>query len=341
MSVVVGLVTYNSMPDLPDCIATVRAQTEPEMRLVVFDNASGDGSADWVERKVPGATLLRSGQNLGYGRAHNQILKRCDLRPRDYYLALNPDVRLDRAYVAELKKGLVAGGAGWGTGKLRLPHGSGESLPRLYSVGHGLRRDGYFFNIGYGLPDEGHFEEAREVFGAPGAAALYAQPLIDSVSDEDAFFDEDFFMYGEDTDIDWRARRKGWLCMYVPSATASHGGGLPTEALRIEAVANRYLGVLKNAPTRTLLAYNLPIIGLHVGFRLAMSPSEGFRLALRLAWKAPKMLARRRLGVLSSAEFDRWVAWSLDQLSSDPVSLVDRLRAWPTRRESPNPPSVS
>ena len=175
-------------------------------------------------------------------------------------------------YVAELRRGLVAERRGLGNRETEIAGLAGEGPPRLYSVGHGLRRDGYFFNIGFGLPDRGQFETRRQVFGAPGAAALYAQPMIESISHNGAFFDEDFFLYGEDTDVDWRAHHAGWRCVYVPSAIADHRGSDPAEYLRVEAVANRYLSVLKNAQTGSLAGHNLPVMMLHVAFRLVFSP---------------------------------------------------------------------
>ena len=326
--VVVGLVTYNSIQDLPDCIKAVRAQTFPHLRLFVIDNASADGSPDWVKRNVPEATLLCCDRNLGYGRAHNQILGLCQLGAGDFYLTLNPDVRIHPDYITELRDGLVVEGAGWGTGKLKWIETTRQGDHRLYSVGHGLRRDGYFFNIGYGIPDRGQFETCREVFGAPGAAALYARPLIESISHNGAFFDEDFFLYGEDTDVDWRAHHAGWRCVYVPSAIADHRGSNPGEGQRVEAIVNRYLSVFKNARVLDLLGYNLPVMMMHVAFRLVASPRLGFRMGLQLAATGPRMLAKRPTTMMSRKGLKAWFAWSREQETGQPLAWKDRLNAW-------------
>ncbi len=308
--IAVGLVTYNSLQDLPGCIEALRAQTYPDLTLFVADNASTDGSMEWIEGHLPEATLIRLADNIGYGRAHNQILELCQLGAEDFYLTLNPDVRMRPEYIAELRDGLVAEGAGWGTGKLKWIETTGEGVDRLYSVGHGLCRDGYFFNIGHGVPDRGQFETRREVFGAPGAAALYAQPLIKSISHGNTFFDEDFFLYGEDTDVDWRAHHADWRCVYVPSAIADHRGSNPSASLKVEAVANRYLSVLKNAGMGSLVGYNFPVIALHSALRLMLSPRLGLFMIRRLLKLGPKMFAKRPSTVMPGREINSWFAWS-------------------------------
>jgi len=91
---------------------------------------------------------------------------------------------------------------------------------------------------------------AREVFGAPGAAPLFSSRLIAAIAPDGEVFDADMFMYGEDIDFDWRARRAG-LAMLVCSRSDSLSPGQPGARLRrVEALANRYLSVIKNAYLR-------------------------------------------------------------------------------------------
>lgn len=104
--VYVGIVSYNSRADLPNCLAGLAAQTYPDVSIWVLDNASEDGSADWLGEHAPHVKLIRSPQNLGFGRGHNQILAACRLQPDDFYLALNPDVSLEPNYIAALVAGL-------------------------------------------------------------------------------------------------------------------------------------------------------------------------------------------------------------------------------------------
>ncbi len=66
--------------------------------------------------------------------------------------------------------------------------------------------------------DIGQYEREEEVFAACGAAALFRRSMLEEVG----LFDEDFFMYYEDTDLSWRARLRGWKVMYVPGAVVRH-----------------------------------------------------------------------------------------------------------------------
>ena len=146
---------------------------------------------------------------------------------------------------------------------------------RIYSVGHALRRDGYAINIGHGLPDDAAYAQSDEIFGAPGAACLIRAELIADLAPAGELYDARMFMYSEDVDLDWRARRRGWRCWYAADAVAYHTGSNPGPRLKAHAIGNRYLAVLKNACWRDLIIYNLPLILLHCGVRLLVTAGGG------------------------------------------------------------------
>ncbi len=323
-TVYVGIVTYNSIKDIPRCVASLQAQTYLDLQTVVLDNASNDESATWARSK--GLKVIANADNVGFARAHNKILSSCRLTPDDFYMPLNPDVVLTPDYIKELVAIIAVTKAGWATGKLLSSNYSGT----IYSIGHGLRRDGYFFNIGNHQEDQGQFSVPCEVFGAPGAASLISAKLIRDICVNDELFDSAMFMYGEDTDLDWRARRAGWRCWYTPAAIAYHHGSNPGEELKIEAIANRYLSVLKNAYLFDLLAYNIPVIVAHIVFRLVATPRLGAQLAGQLVrnyrsiWlkRTPPRISRKAMIVwfthpASTNQPIRWrsrIAWFLSNI---------------------------
>jgi GT2 family glycosyltransferase len=240
--VYVGIVTYNSHTDLPHCLYGLAIQTYPNIYTLILDNVSTDQTVNWLREQASHIPLILNDKNVGFARAHNKIIARCTPALHEFYMPLNPDVKLTSEYIANLVTLLQQTKAGWGTGKLLLPDETDFHLNMLYSAGHGLRRGGYAFNIGYMLPDDGQFDTEREVFGAPGAAPLYSGQLIAAVAPDGNLFDPDMFMYGEDTDLDWRARRQGWRCWYTPKAVAYHRGSYPGSVQRDGALVNRYLG---------------------------------------------------------------------------------------------------
>lgn len=322
----IGIVLYNSLLDLPQLFDSIGKQTYAPLRITVLDNASEDGSADWVEQHIqhiPSARCLRASANLGFGRGHNTILQ--TRQPDEDYLALNPDVQLTPDCIKALVEATQNKTFAWATGKLLL---STSTAPTVYSTGHALERGGYTFNIGNGLLDEGQFDAPREVFGASGALALYTADFLEAMTTNGSLFDEAMFMYGEDTDLDWRARLHGLHCIYTPTAVAFHRGSRPTAALRAEALANRYLSVLKNAFIVDLLTYNLPLTTLHLGLRLVLTPRAGLQITRKLLRNSISTCRKRVRPHVSRQEVIGWFHWSQAQPTGQPRSVRQRLTAF-------------
>jgi len=319
-TVYIGIVTYHSLPDLPACLAGVAAQTYQPLRVAVLDNASLDGVAEWLAEYAPLTTFIQNQENVGFGRAHNQLIALHQFNTDDFYLALNPDVHLSPNYVEHLVNALADTSTGWATGKLCRA----DAPAIIYSAGHALLRDGYAFNIGYGLPDDGRFDQVRPVFGAPGAAALYTARLIRDIAPDGALFDPMFFLYAEDVDVDWRAQRAGWSCLFVPQAFATHRGSQPGPELRIKALANRYLSVLKNAYWLDLLLFNSIFIIWHCSLRLLLSPRRGAWLIFHLLRNIRVVLRHRTSPRVPRHALVGWFRWSKVQPS--PLTLWMRFR---------------
>ncbi|MBZ0298781.1 MAG: glycosyltransferase family 2 protein [Anaerolineae bacterium] len=324
----IGIVTYNSLPDLPDCFAAIRAQTYPHLRVAVLDNASTDGSPEWVATHTPETKLILSPCNRGFAAGHNRLIAAASLAAQDYYLALNPDVKMTPDYLDNLIRSIDGDDRiGWATGKLLWAGVAAVSDAMLYSAGHGLFRSGYAIHIGYNLPDSPAYQESREVFGAPGAAVLMKQAFIRQLSINGELYDETFFLYGEDTDLDWRARRQGWACWGVAEAVAYHRHTPASPDLAILAVAHRYLSVIKNAYLLDLLFYNLPLIVGHCVLRM-ITPRRGLRLAVTLLRHTPAAWRKRRPPLITRHEMMQWFRWSAAQPTGQPVTFRTRLQAF-------------
>jgi len=322
----IGVVTYNSVQDLPACVDSIRAQTYHNWTLTILDNHSSDGSVDWLAKHVPESKLIIHSTNAGYGAGQNRILAECGLKSADFYLPLNPDVTLDPNCLSALIEPVREKNADWVAAKIMQ---SGEAARRanmLYSAGHAMSRDGYTVRIGHGLPDSERFSAAREVFGAPGAVCLITRRLIQRIAPDGILFDPDFFLYGEDSDLDWRARNQGLRCWYTPYAIAYHRGSQPDRRSLTLAIANRYLSVIKNAGWFDLLTYNLPIMIAHIALRLALTPEEGVFLLLRIARLSVRMLGRRRRLGAHPDSLRAWHSEVATEASDQPLSWVARFK---------------
>lgn len=342
-SLTIGIVTYNAAAHLDGCLSTAAGQSGLRLRIAVVDNASSDGAADWLRDRRDIDELVLNDRNVGFGRAHNQLMGPLE---SDYYLALNPDVRLDPDYAARIIEQMEStDDIGWATGKLLGMDRAGQSTGRLYSAGHALMRDGFAFNIGQGARDEGQFDAGGEVFGANAAAAIYRRAFLEDLRlVEGAVFDEAMFLYFEDIDLDWRGQLLGWRCRYVPEAIGLHlgdytqAGGHPR--LVAQGLANRYRSVFKNAFGWDLLSYNLPRFLIHCGLRLAAQPRLGWIMLrpfqsgeLGELVRARGQMARRRR--VDRAHVMRWFAWSAAQSGSEGAGWIQRGRRFTGRAGLP------
>lgn len=321
-SVYIGIVTFNSSEDILLCLKQIIKQTFPKIKIIIFDNNSQDNTCQLIKKNHNTVKVILSKKNVGFGNAHNYIINQIQFKKNDYYLPLNPDVLLSSIYVTELIYTLKKTNSDWATGKLL----SSINKNIIYSVGHGIRKDGYVFNIGHGMIDEGCYEEQREIFGAPGAASLWKYAAIQKVVEGNDFFDSNMFMYGEDTDLDWRARNIGLRCFYSPKAIAYHRGSKPDKYLSLHSVRNRYISVIKNADTFDLFFYNIPIIIFHCMFRVLHDYKSGLWLTHELIMSLPLAFKKRK----KKEKFLllKWINWSKKEKTLQPRGYLERYQSY-------------
>jgi N-acetylglucosaminyl-diphospho-decaprenol L-rhamnosyltransferase len=228
-TVTVILITYNNAAHIASCLDSVVSQLpHPGSKIIVFDNASTDETAGIVESSWPSVDLISSAKNLGFGRACNEAASGL---ATDYILLINPDAvikpgcidaLLDLA-IREPKAGLYGGRAYTSDGHLDPSSCFGRpSLWGVFCFAIGLSsilsRSRWFNsdNIGaWGRDTE------RQV-GIVTGFLLLADRLIWERLDG---FDDKFFMYGEDFDLNIRATGVGCTPMITPKAGIVHVRG--------------------------------------------------------------------------------------------------------------------
>ena len=188
---------------------------------MVVDNGSRDGSVAYLtERGVPHVSLTG---NVGFSAAVNLGVARVGA---DAVLALNADTALEPGCAGRLLDALEADAslAGVQPRILQLGGGLGTAPAlddaRLYSTGQALTRDGRAFELGAGEGQSGAHRRPGEVFGVCGAACLLRRKLFDDLGG----YDESYFAFYEDVDLNVRARIAGWRFSYVPEAVVWHVG---------------------------------------------------------------------------------------------------------------------
>jgi len=249
-TVSVQIVTYNSSADIVDCLNCVLAQTLRPGQIIVIDNASVDDTVEqvstFITKQQVSIKLVENAVNTGFAPAHNQALSLSD---SDYVLVLNPDVRLQPDYIERIVSYMEE----------HLQVGSATGLLLRESATETVDSTGLLMNSVWRAFDRGAGELAKDwkqsglVFGASGAAAMYRRIMIDNISIQGQFFDEDFFAYKEDVDVAWRAQLLGWKSYYCSEAVGLHKrgwkkGGRSSQPLfiRRKSYINRYKMIYKN-----------------------------------------------------------------------------------------------
>lgn len=218
LSVAVVIPSWNSAGLLPRCLDSLAGQGA-ELELMVVDNGSSDGSVELLrERGVPHVSLP---QNVGFAAAVNLGVARTKA---PMVLALNADTVLEPGAVGRLAEALAADPELGGVQPriLQLEPGGESDVAgaRLYSRGMALSADGRAFEQGAGEAQDSRSAAAHEVFGVCGAACLLRRELFERLGG----YDERYFAFYEDVDLNVRARIAGWRFAYVPEAVVWHLG---------------------------------------------------------------------------------------------------------------------
>jgi GT2 family glycosyltransferase len=242
VSVVIPTLAADSR--LRECVESLGRQTRRDLEVIVVDN-SGQGLAR-RNGTAPGATVIENDRNAGFGTAINQGM-RASAAP--YLATLNDDAVAHPQWIEALISAMERRpDAGMCASQVRL---FGEH--RLDSTGMLVALDGSSKQRGQGRAPE-DFPVAEEVLMPSGSAALYRRAMLDQIGG----FDDDFFLYCEDTDLGLRARWAGWKCLYAPDAVVEHhyshsaGGASPLKAYFVE--RNRLFVLAKNFPGKMLAA---------------------------------------------------------------------------------------
>jgi len=266
---------YNGIKYLERLLPALRAQTRPADQIVIVDDASTDGSVNWLRANAHDCELVVLERNCGFVGAVNAGIRRAT---GSLIALLNNDTKPAPAWLAALERELVAHPeAGSVASKMLFA----EPPHRVNSTGIGCTDYGMVYDVGYGCDDGPEFAEAREVFGASAGAALYRRSMLDRIG----LLDDALVMWYEDVDLAFRAQLFGYRCRYAPDAIVHHvgGGTVPHRSPRSNFywARNQLLVWMKNLP-RDLLWKLLPgSLWLFTKHSLKMLLTQGDAVPLR------------------------------------------------------------
>lgn len=223
------IVNWNAGHQIKQCIDSLGDTIAQQ--IIVVDNASTDGSEQAVAN-LPGVTLIRSSENLGFGKACNLGATQAH---SEYLLFLNPDAAVNPGTVEKALAFMQdPANAQVGICGVQLVDESGHisrSCARFPSavgfVAHAIGLDRLNPRLGHFMAEWAH-DSTRLVDHVIGAFFLVRRDLFESLGG----FDERFFVYLEDLDFSFRARQAGWHSMYLADVQAFHAGGGTSNQVR-------------------------------------------------------------------------------------------------------------
>ena len=216
------IVSLNNKAYLKPCLESLyQSRLHNQFSVVVVDNGSSDGSQAMLRENFPEVQIIQNDYNAGLSRASNQGIKSMLAR---YILLLNDDTLVNGpsldVMIDFLDAHPRAGGVG---GQLLNPDGTVQSCYNKFST---LREEfliasrlGEFFWDGY--PSTVDDKEVKSVDWITSACLMLRRSALDQVG----LLDEEYFIYGDEADLQYRLTRSGWLIYYIPYAHTIHYGG--------------------------------------------------------------------------------------------------------------------
>ena len=243
---------WNGKHFLQPCLDSLRAQTHPNIEVIIVDNASSDGSQEYIKTAYPEVILIELSENLGFTGACNIGMEKAS---GEIISLLNNDTEVEPNWVAEIVSafdrhpdvGMIAS-------KMLLFN----ERDKIHTTGDFFTTDGRAGNRGVWEKDEGQYESEDYVFSACGGSSAYRHSMLKHIG----LLDNDYFFLLEDVDLAWRAQLAGYKVLYVPTAIVYHhlsatGGGVTAS---FHDGRNSIWIVVKNLPRGLWRKYGWQII---------------------------------------------------------------------------------
>ena len=252
MKLAIVILNWNGVQLLKEYLPKVISYSA-NAEIIVADNASTDGSVDFVRNEYPNVRLIINNTNEGFAKGYNLALKEVDA---DIFCLLNSDVQVTEGWLSPIlqffKDHAKAAIVQPKILDLKDPErfeyaGAGGGF--LDALGYPFCRGRIFQSI---ETDEGQYDDSREIFWATGACMFIRKDVFHSLGG----FDEDYFAHQEEIDLCWRARNSGYRVFYVGSSHVFHLGGSTLSNMDPRKTylnfRNSLFSITKNLPKRSL-----------------------------------------------------------------------------------------
>ncbi|MEA2088873.1 MAG: sugar phosphate nucleotidyltransferase [Patescibacteria group bacterium] len=244
--------SYTTSKYLPCFLKSIRKQDYKNFQLVFVDNSDleENDNIKYIKEFYPEAVVIRTGENTGFAKANNIMIKKAFELKADYFLATNLDMIYEPNVVSELVNAVMkTPQVASATCKIKRwnfterENSSQGKTNFIDTAGILITKEHRFINRGQGEIDYGQFDTEEEIFGASGAAVIFCMSSLSDIAfiDENKrkeYFDELMFMYKEDVDLAYRLQLAGYKCVYTPNAVIYHDRS-------VEAKGKGIIGIIK------------------------------------------------------------------------------------------------
>lgn len=292
-SVSVVVLSYKRPAYLREALQSVYAQTHAPSEVIVVDNPSEESEeVARVVAEFASASLFRNERNEGYAGGMNRGIERASC---EYIFLTEDDVTLDGDCLRRL---LIHAEENPSTG-LSAPLMYNKTSGTIRCAGGEFELGGVYKrrNYGEGEEDRGQYAQAFDVKCLDGAALLARADFLRALGG----FREEFFMYGESTELCARASKAGKRLSVAPSARVFHfeppEGANSSALFAYHRAKNLFAFYILHAEARHLPEFFLryALLGL---LRAALGRGGNFLSLLRaIAWtarRAPSLVKERR-----------------------------------------------
>ncbi len=232
MKIAVITINYNGKEDTLEFLESLKSLRIDnfELKTIVVDNASEDGSVPLIKRKFPKVDLLQTGANLGFSGGYNKGLDYAKIWGADYYLLINNDclikddnllLELLRTIQADPKRGFVSPKIYFAPGFEFHKERYGEKdLGKVIWYAGGKFDWDNIRSVHRGIDeiDKGQFNWVEEAGIFSGACVLFRKEVLEKLGG----FDEKYFLYFEDSDFAKRARDLGFRIFFNGNVSLFH-----------------------------------------------------------------------------------------------------------------------
>ena len=293
------LVNWNGKKFLPVCLKSLQDQTFTDFEVILVDSGSHDGSVELLREAYPWVRLVLLDSNTGFANGNNRGFSIA--RGSTYIIALNNDTQVDPHWLEEL---VAVAESSPEVGMVGSRICTWDNHDIIDSLGVTLCPDG----MSRGYKRNAHFSalsvaKIEKILLPSACSALYRRKMLDEIG----FFDDDLFVYCDDTDLGLRGRLAGWQALLARDSIVYHRysstGGVfsPQKLYLVE--RNHFWAAMKSFPLTMLLA--LPfwtIVRYFVQTKLVLeakgaggqfrnsSPKDLIKAVLRGIWDAARGL---------------------------------------------------